>query len=198
MKKIALTMTALLLLSGCTSQSANPEGTPSPTKSKTQEEVLAEFLDIANDSCAKAQTENIIELVADGSKVIVLAKENAYKDYSAVYIDAQGKPQVIYEMELLVCSPGYLISMMEEAGKENAGDYEHSVTLNADGTYTWKQKSFYEGEKMEETLYTVKDGVITAGKTSAYEYTFQYGEIPAADMEVFKKAIDDELERLNS
>lgn len=197
MKRIAALFVLVLTLAGCSTPKASPTNSPSPTETKTEAQILDEFLKIAEDSCAKAQTENIVETVADGSKIIVLAKDNAYKDYSAVYIDPQGKTQVIYEMELSVCAPGYLISMMEEAGKKNEGDYEHGVKLNDDGTYTWKQKSFYEGESFEETKYTVVDGIITAAKTSAYDYSFAYGAVAEADMNVFKKAIDDEIERLS-
>ena len=197
MKRVSALAILVLALAGCAGPSASPTNSPSPTESKTEAQILEEFLDIAADSCAKAQTENIVEEVADGSKIIVLAKDNAYKDYSAVYIDPQGKTQVIYEMELSVCAPGYLVSMMEEAGKKNEGDYEHSAKLNDDGTYTWKQKSFYEEGSYEETKYTVESGIITAAKTSAYEYSFIYGAVAEDDMVVFRKAIDEELERLN-
>lgn len=197
MKRIVLALTLVLGLAGCTSPNASPTNSPSPTESKSEAQILEEFLDLAADSCAKAQTENIVETVADGSKIIVLAKDNAYKDYSAVYIDPQGKTQVIYEMELSVCAPGYLISMMEEAGKKNEGDYQHSVKLNDDGSYTWKQKSFYEGESFEETKYFVENGIITAANTSAYQYEFSYGAVAEADMVVFRKAIDEEIERLS-
>lgn len=197
MKRIVLALTLVLGLAGCSSPNSSPTNSPSPTESKSEAQILEEFLDLAADSCAKAQTENIVETVADGSKIIVLAKDNAYKDYSAVYIDPQGKTQVIYEMELSVCAPGYLISMMEEAGKKNEGDYEHSVKLNEDGSYTWKQKSFYEGESFEETKYFVENGIITAANTSAYQYEFSYGPVAEADMVVFRKAIDEEIERLS-
>ncbi len=202
-KKHALVIglvTIALAITGCASQSSAP--TPTPTKSKTEAEIEKDFLKIADDSCNKAQTENIIEEVADGSRIISLAKANAYKDYSAVYIDAQGKAQVIYEMELTVCGPGYLISMQKEANHDNSGEYEHHVKLNKDGTYTWTQYAYGSGdtnskENFDTTLFTVEDGIITAADTKAYDYTFQYGAISSADMEVFKKTIDAELERIN-
>jgi len=195
MKKLLIGLTLVMLLSGCASQSSTP--TPTPTKSKTQAEIEKEFLKIADDSCKKAQTENIIEEVADGSRIISLAKSNAYKDYSAVYIDAQGKTQVIYEMELTVCGPGYLISMQKEANHDNSGEYEHHVKLNKDGTYTWTQYSYGTGDSLESTIFTVVDGIITAANAPAYDYTFQYGPISTADMDLFKKTIDAELERIN-
>ena len=197
MKKYFLAVVLIFALAGCASPSSNPTPTPDPTKTKTQEEINTEFLKIATDSCAKAQQENVVEKVEDGSKIIALAKANAYKDYSAVYIDAAGKTQVIYEMELAVCGPGYLISMMEEANADNAGDYEHHVKLNEDGTYTWSQHSYGTENTLEDTVFTVSDGIITAAKTPAYNYTFQYGKISDSDMQLFKKAIDDELIRLN-
>jgi hypothetical protein len=194
MKRILLGLALVAMLSGCASPTPNP--TPTPTKTKTQAQIEKDFLKAADDSCAKAQTENIIETVEDGSRIIALAKANAYKDYSAIYIDATGKVQVVYELELSVCGPGYLISMMEEANHDNSGDYEHHIKLNADGTYTWTQHVYGEN-KLEDTIYTVESGIITAADAPAYNYTFTYGPISDADMVIFKKAIDDELARLN-
>ena len=197
MKKYLLAAVLIFALAGCANQSSNPTPSPDPTKTKTQTEIDTEFLKIAYDSCAKAQNENIVESMDDGSKTIVLAKKNAYKDYSAVYLDAAGKAQVIYEMELLVCQPGYLISMMKEANHDNSGDYEHHVKLNQDGTYTWSQHAYGTDNQFDETTFVVSNGIITAGSTKDYNYTFLYGDISDSDMQVFKKAIDDELIRLN-
>ncbi|MFN4846610.1 MAG: hypothetical protein ACK4VJ_02070 [Rhodoluna sp.] len=186
----------LIGLSACSTPEAKPS--PDPTNTKTQAQIEAEFLAIAADSCAKAQTENIVEKVGDGSKIIALAKSNAYQDYSAVYFDPSGKPQVIYEMELSVCSPGYLISMMEEANQTNSGDYKHSIKLNADGTYTWSQRVWGEEENfMQDTIFTVAEGIITAADGEAYDYTFEYGPISDEEMVAFKAAIDAEIERLS-
>jgi len=198
MKKIITVIALVMLVSGCASQKATPTNTPIPPKTKTQAEIESDFFKIADDSCKKAQTENIIEEVADGSRIIVLAKDNAYKDYSAIYIDAAGKTQVIYEMELSVCAPGYLISMMEEANQTNSGDYKHSVKLNTDGTYTWSQRAWGEENVMQDTVYTATDGIITAADGEMYDYVFKYGPISDADMEIFRTAIDAELERLGN
>lgn len=192
MKRIFLVLAMVGLLSGC----ANPTPSPTPTKTKTQAQIETEFLEIAESSCSKAQSENVVESV-DGSKIIALAKDNAYKGYSAVYIDADGKTQVIYELDLVVCGPGYLISMMEEANQGNSGDYEHHIKLNVDGTYTWTQHSYGTDSGLEDTIFTVENGIIVAAKTPTYDYTFQYGSISEADMAIFQVAIDAELERLN-
>lgn len=195
MKRILLGLVVVGLLSGCSAQTAKP--TPTPTKTKTAAEIETEFLKIAEDSCAKAQNENIVEQVADGSRIIALARANAYKEYSALYIETSGKTQVIYELELAVCAPGYLISMQEEAHHDNSGDYEHHVVLNKDGSYTWSRASWDGSGKMEDTIYFVKDNLITGANTAQYDYTFTYGPVSDADMVIFKAAIDAELERLN-
>jgi hypothetical protein len=195
MKRILLGLALVSLLTGCSSPTPSPSS--SPTKTKTQAQIETEFLKIASDSCAKAQSENIVESVADGSKIIALAKANAYKDYSAVYIDNKGATQVIYELELTVCGPGYLISMMEEANHDNSGDYEHHIKQNSDGTYTWTQHSYGTENALEDTIFTVESGLITAAKTPAYDYSFSYGPVSDSDMEIFRAAIDAELERLN-
>ena len=197
MKKYLLAVVLVFALAGCANPSSNSTPSPDPTETKTQAEIDTEFLKVASDSCAKAQEENIVEALDDGSKIIALARANAYKDYSAVYIDAAGKTQVIYELDLAVCGPGYLISMMEEAHHDNSGDYEHHVKLNQDGTYTWSQHSYGTENTLEDTVFTVSNGIITEAKTPAYNYTFLYGEISDSDMQVFRKAIDDELIRLN-
>ena len=63
----------LIGLSACSTPEAKPS--PDPTNTKTQAQIEAEFLAIAADSCAKAQTENIVEKVGDGSKIIALANQ---------------------------------------------------------------------------------------------------------------------------
>jgi hypothetical protein len=196
MKKIFALAALALLLAGC-SQAPSSTPTTSPTQTKTQVEIEADFLKIAADSCTKAQSENIVEKIADGSRTIVLARANAYRDYSAVYIDAQGKTQVIYEMDLLVCQPGYLISMQQEANHDNSGDYEHHTKLNSDGTYTWSQASYVTPGTLDDTVYTVTDGIITAAKSDPYDYTFIYGPVSDSDMAIFEKAIDDEIASQN-
>jgi outer membrane murein-binding lipoprotein Lpp len=113
---ISAALLAPLLVSGCTS-----------TKSQTI--VEAEFLKIAEDSCKRAQKHDILEKLTNDapSRVLVLAKKHAYKNYSAIWIDNKNVPTVIYEYELSVCGPSYLVSMQKEANHDNSGDYEHSI-----------------------------------------------------------------------
>ena len=198
--KATLVATLMFGLAGCAAPAPKP--TPTPTKTQTQAEIEKEFYKIADDSCAKAQKENTIERFVNDApaRIIALARENAYKDYSAIYIDNKGVAQVVYELELTVCEPGYLISMMEEANHDNSGDYEHYVKKNADGSFTWTQSRYKEdGPELEDTIYEVSNGLFSKASSDDVKYntTFEYGPISAEDMQALKDAVDKELERIN-
>jgi hypothetical protein len=199
----ALVATLLLGISGCAAPApkVSPSPTPTPTQTQTQAEVEAEFYKIADDSCAKAQNENTVErfINDEPSRIIALAKDNAYMDYSAIYIDNKGEAQVLYELELTTCWPGYLISMMEEANKPNEGDYEHYVKKNADGTFTWTDRSYSEdGPALKDTIYVAEDGLFVKAIPEDVKNTrsFEYGPISEEDMQALRAAVDAELERL--
>jgi len=189
----------VLLITGCASSKPAPSGSPSPTATQTQAQIDAEFIKIANDSCAKAQKDNVVENLIDDSpaKIIALARSNAYKDYSAIYIDNKGKAQVVYELELTVCGPGYLLSMQEEAHHDNSGDYEHHIKKNSATSYTWTQATYSEeGSVLSDTVFEVADGLIVQSVSDRDSRSMTYGPISDADMTIFKAAIDAELERL--
>jgi len=197
--KLVLVGALVLLITGCANAKTAPTGSPSPTATQTQAEIDAEFIKIAQDSCEKAQKENVVESIVDDApaRIIALARSNAYKNYSAVYIDSKGKAQVVYELELTVCGPGYLLSMQEEAHHDNSGDYEHHIKKNSATNYTWTQATYSEtGSYLADTIFTVSDGLITKSVSERDSRTMTYGPIPAADMQIFKAAIDAELKRL--
>ena len=169
---------------------------------ESQAQIEADFIKIAKDSCAKAQKDDVVQVYTNDkpAKVIALSRDHAYKDYSAVYIDNKGKVQVVYELELTVCGPSYLLSMQKEANHDNSGDYEHHVKRNDDGTYSWSQHVYREdGGTMAETVFTVLGGLLVAASSEDREYdqTFEYGPVTGADLATLKAAVDAELERLN-
>ena len=195
MKRLLIVLVTLATLTGC----SNVE--PKPIETKTQAQIEAEFLSIADESCTHAQASDILEKLTNDapSRVLVLARANAYRDYSAVWIDNKNVAQVIYEYELTVCSPSYLISMQKEANHDNSGDYEHHIKLNADGTYTWTQH--VPGEAvgvLESTIFTVDNTYLVAAKfeNPANDRTFEYGPITGADLQLLKDAVDAELIRI--
>jgi len=169
---------------------------------ESQAQIEADFIKIAKDSCAKAQKDDVVQVYTNDkpAKVIALSRDHAYKDYSAIYIDNKGKPQVIYELELTVCGPTYLLSMQEEANHDNSGDYEHHVKRNDDGSYSWSQHVYGEdGGTMAETKFTVLGGLLVSATSedSEYDQSFDYGPVGGSDLQILKTAVDAELERLN-
>ena len=196
LNKVLAVAAITLLVAGCSNPKPTP--TPSPTVTKTQAQIEKEFLKIADDSCKRAQTDDVLERMTNNvpERIIVLSRDHAYKNYSAVYVNNKGEAQVIYELELTVCGPSHLISMQEEAHHDNSGDYEHHIKLNEDGTYSWSEHIPGEAEGVLSTnIFTVEDGYIVASKseTPAYDRTIEYGPITGDDLQVLKDAVDAEL-----
>jgi hypothetical protein len=194
----------LLLLAGCSPAEPTPTATPTPTPTitQTQAEIEAEFYKIADDSCAKGQTEGLVERFINDvpSRIIALSKDDAYLDYSAIYIDNKGASQVIYELETTACGPGYLISMMEEANQDNTGDYEHYVKKNKDGSFVWTQATYTEeGSALKDTIFEVDNGLLVKAIPEDVKNTrgLEYGPVTDIDMQALKDAVDAEIEKLN-
>ena len=182
MKKVLVAAALVLSLAGCSDVKQVPP--------KSQAQIEADFIRQSDDSCNKANAEDVVESVADGSKIIALAKAHAYKDYSAVYVDPKCVSQIIYELDLVVCGPSYLLSMQKEANHDNSGDYEHHIKLNADGTYTWTQHSYGTTGGLDKTVFTITNGLITEAKTPDYDYTITYGPVSAEDKAILVAAVD--------
>jgi hypothetical protein len=194
--KVLVVAAMTLLVVGCSN--LNPKPTPSPTATKTQAQIEKDFLKTAEDSCKRAQRDDIVERMINNvpERIIVLSRDHAYKDYSAVYVDNKNVAQVIYELELTVCGPSYLISMQKEAGHDNSGDYEHHIKLNKDGTYSWSEHIPGEAEGVLSTnIFTVQDGYIVSSKDAnpLYDRTFEYGPITGEDLQTLQDAVDAEL-----
>jgi hypothetical protein len=195
LKKIFVAPLLLLVLTGC---SAIP---PIPSETKTQTQIEKEFLKIADDSCKRAQSDDVLERMTNDApaRIIVLSRNHAYKNYSAIYIDNKNVAQVIYELDLTVCGPSNLLSMQQEANHDNSGDYEHHIKLNSDGTYTWTAHVPGEAEGvMSSNIFSVKGGLIIESKADnpAYDRTIEYGPIAGTDLQILKDAVDEELTRL--
>lgn len=194
----------LISLAGCAPAEPDPTATPTPTPTitQTQAEIEAEFYKIADDSCARGQKEGLVERFINDvpSRIIAISKDDAYMDYSAIYIDNKGVAQVLYELETTACGPGYLISMMEEANQGNTGDYEHYVKKNEDGTFVWTQATYTEeGSKLADTIFEVADGLLVKATPENVKNTraLEYGPVSDVDMQALKDAVDAEIESMN-
>ena len=188
---------ALIALTGCSAPAVQPTVSPTPSASATltQEEIDAQFLKIAEDSCNRAWKDGVVEadVSTPDQKLIIIPKEQAYKDFSGAYVDETGVPKVIYEVELSACLPSYLISMQQEANKDNSGDYEHKIEMIDDAHYVWWQR--FGGGELTPTNYEVANGYVVkaTSKDIDRDIVISYGPVSEADMSLLKQAVDAEL-----
>jgi len=194
-----------LILAGCAAvdQEAIPTATPQPTSSPSSpttpatpaitapEDVTAAFREIAHASCDKAAAEGVVESSWDGTqKAILVPKSMAYQDYSAVFVDENGAPALIFSAENFAscgASSGFL--QAEEAG--DTYDIDLSFNLE-DGTF---ESVLDQGEGQSVTFrYTVVDGLFVSqdidadwGQTTV-EIT--YGIPSEDDIEFLRSAVD--------
>jgi hypothetical protein len=188
-----------LILAGCAAvdQEAIPTATPQPTSSPTSSgiaepaDVTAAFRVFAHASCDKAAAEGVVESSWDGTqKAILVPKSMAYQDYSAVFVDENGVPALIFSAENFAscgASSGFL--QAEEAG--DTYDIDLSFNLE-DGTF---ESVLDQGEGQSVTFrYTVADGVFVSQDIDADwgETTVEitYGIPSEDDIEFLRSAVD--------
>ena len=194
---LALTAT---FASGCTS-TPGLSPTPSQTASAsdlptwapmTPVEAKAAYQKIAQASCLAAQNTGEVDENESVLKVLV-AKAQAYKDYTAAYLEKPKTYGVIWEIDAFAgCTDWFTFSMAAEAGKEAAIDVAFDST---DGSFTAKQDL---GELGVSTWkYGVSGGLITSAldltEAAATEYKVSYGIPDTASLEVLQIAVDNYL-----
>ena len=206
--KLAASGTLMVLaLAGCAAQSPSPtktpiasatttpsaSATPTPTlpAEMTPAEAKAAFKAIAKSSCNKAQAEGVVETGADYT-IVMVNKNDAYKDYSAAYVSG-GKYVLVWELTgLASCSDWYTFSMADEAGQEAAIDV---VFNTADASFTATQDNGEFG--VSHFNYTVVDGLIATSTNldpkKPGTVAVRYGNITDADREVIITAVDEFL-----
>jgi hypothetical protein len=189
-----------LLLAGCASSS--PTGTPSdsqaPTPSPTSTiipepvDITAAFREIAYASCDKANAEGVVESGWDGTqKAILVPDSEAYQDFSAVFVDENGVPALIWETDsFAACNASNVYSLAEEAGQEA----EINLTFNeADGTF---QTTLDQGPDQDPFVatYMVSSGLIVQQRIDADwgEATIEitYGMPSDDDIAFLRTAVD--------
>jgi hypothetical protein len=163
---IPASLAAALLLAGCANSS--PAGTPltttepstSPTSTGIAEpaDVTQAFRDIAHASCDKANTEGVVESSWGGTQKAILVPDSmAYQDFSAVFVDENGVPALIWETDsFAACNASNTYSLAEEAGQE----VDLGLTFNeTDGTF---QTTLDQGPDQDPFVatYSVSNGLI--------------------------------------
>ncbi len=185
-------------LPACIAPPPNP--TPSaratPTASKpapmTPAEAKLAFSKIAKESCFEAQALGVVESSEDFI-VVALNKDEAYKDYSAAYLEYPSTYGLIWELDAITaCADYYTFSMAEEAGQEAAID----VTFDEnDSTFTTFEDFGEFGTS--EYKFTIVDGKFATAENldpkNERLITIRYGSITADDRAVVETAVEEFL-----
>ena len=195
---IAVAIASALALSAC-SPAATPIETPaaSPSvKTLTPAEAQAEFAAIASASCDKAMTEGVVEqsTALDGFTLVMVPKDQAYKDFSAAYFEPADNYELIWEADALsACSASISFSLAAEAGVES----EIEVTFDGrDSTFeTFEDLGEFGTSRLR---YNVDNGLLSRievlDETSIDARMIRYGNLQDADWNILRTAVDRYLE----
>ena len=196
----ALIMAGMLTasVSACSVPTPDPtpsaSSTPSATKPApmTPAEAKLAFSKIAKDSCFEAQKLGVVESSEDFT-VVSLNKDEAYKDYSAAYLEYPSTYGLIWELTAITtCADYYTFSMAEEAGQE--ADIDVTFDEN-DSTYT----TFEDFGEFGTSNYkfTIVDGKFATAESldpkNERLITLRYGSITADDRAVVETAVEEYL-----
>lgn len=177
--------------SGIPTQQPDPSATPSPTAAAftIPDDIPGSFRAIADASCATASAEGVTEIATDGSgRLVLVPKEDAYQDFSAVSIGASGVGELIWSTEeFYACNASIGFSYSDESNS----DYGLIEFDEADGSYT---VTVGEGKDAFIAEYTVSDGLIRTGSSTnggeTTVLTVEYGMPSEADIAILRAAVD--------
>jgi FPC/CPF motif-containing protein YcgG len=165
-------------------------------KTLTPAEAKAEFGAIANASCDKAMTEGVVEqsTALDGFTLVMVPKDQAYKDFSAAYFEPADNYELIWEADALsACSASISFSLAAEAGVES----EIEVTFDGrDSTFeTFEDLGEFGTSRLR---YNVDNGLLSRievlDETSIDARMIRYGNLQDADWNILRTAVDRYLE----
>jgi hypothetical protein len=185
-------------LTACSAPQPNPtpsaSSTPTATKPAPMTPAKAKlaFAKIAKDSCFEAQELGVVESSEDFI-VVSLNKDEAYKDFSAAYLEYPSTYGLIWELDAITaCADYYTFSMAEEAGQE--ADIDVTFDEN-DSTYTTFEDFGEFGTS--EYKFTIVDGKFSTAKNldpkNERFITIRYGSITADDRAVVETAVEEFL-----
>jgi hypothetical protein len=171
--------------------SSQPTATPSPTAAAfpIPDDIAGSFREVADASCAKASAEGVTEIAADGSgRLILVPKENAYQDFSAVSVGMSGVGELIWSTEeFYACNASIGFSYSDESNS----DYGLIEFDPSDGSYT---VTVGEGKDAFIAEYTVSGGLIRTGSSTSdgetTVLTIEYGMPAEADIDILRSAVD--------
>lgn len=171
----AISAVLLLTVAGCQSQS-------DPASD------LAEFRDVAIQSCERAMTDGVLEHTVDYSyQAVMVPKDQAVEDYSAAWFEEPDTYSLIYETDFFfACADANMFSLHEEAGMEST----IRATKTADGFETFDQ----ENPRQNRMKYVVQEGLIRSASNQDVEepivIEIEYGPDLQKSQEIIKRALE--------
>jgi hypothetical protein len=194
---VVVGISSALVLSGCSAPASKPESKPSVTVAQlSPEEAKLQFATIANASCDKAMAEGVVEqsIASDGFTLVMVPKEEGYKDFSAAYFEPADNYELIWEADALsACSASISFSLAAEAGVES----EIKVTFDGrDSTFeTFEDLGEFGTSRLR---YNVDNGLLSRievlDATSIDARMIRYGNLQDADWNILRTAVDRYLE----
>jgi hypothetical protein len=155
-------------------------------------EAKAQFETIANASCDKAMAEGVVEqsISSDGFTLVMVPKEEGYKDYSAAYFEPADTYELIWEADAFsACGASISFSLAAEAGVES--DIE--VAFNAtDSTFETTQDLGEFG--ISRLKYQTTDGLLSQieilDAAVSDVRSIRYGNLSDEHWQILRTAVD--------
>jgi hypothetical protein len=158
----------------------------------TPAEAKKAFAVIAEASCNKAQELGVVESSED-FVVVALNKDEAYKDYSAAYLEMPSNYGLIWELTAITaCADYFEFSMAEEGGQEAPIDVTFDET---DSTFTTFEDFGEYGTSNYK--FTIVDGVFATAENldpeKAQVTSIRYGNITSDERAIVETAVEEFL-----
>ena len=196
MRKISLALFIGLSLSvsGCAVTPSTPESSPSSSETIDAVDPVAEFAKVAKASCDKAMAEGVVEksTAADGFTLVMVPKDQGYKDYSAAFLAGPDDYQLIYSVDAFSsCAAAMEFGLAEENG--GVVDIEVEYDPNDASFVTTQSLGEFGKYGISRLQYQTKDGLFvgvkTLGQSKADPRTISYG-YSEEDMQILITAVD--------
>ena len=189
----AVVFALVLVTSGC-SATNQPTLAESPTAvpTLTAEEAEAQFKTIARASCQEALEKGTLEKSEDpgGFTLVMVPKDDAYKDFSAAYFQPDDTYELIWETDAFsACGASMTYDLAEEAGQESDLEVIYNAELQQFETF----QDFGEFG-ISRLAYEIIEGKISSvqdleSKVSD-KRTVIYGTFTEAEINILTTAVD--------
>jgi len=190
---VAIACALVLVAAGCSSTNQPTTGESQPAMpAMTAQEAEDQFKAIARTSCQAALEEGTLEKSVDpgGFTLVMVPKEDAYKEFSAAYFQPEDTYELIWEIDAFsACGASMTYDLAEEAGQES--DLE--VIFNSELQQFETFQDFGEFG-ISRLGYEIFDGKISSVQFLETEdsdkRTVSYGNLTEVEINIVTTAVD--------